>query len=221
MRPAGRPDRPVAPAPGRRHRLLRDEGGTTAGEGEAQGHAAECARALLRAHGIGAARLLAEQLGLSKDQYKVSFQSRLGRAKWLQPYTEPTLVQLAADGVKRVDVMCPGFSADCLETLEEITQRGLHLRREQVAVLAQQFAVAVIKAGKTQAFAQAACLRSRCPFRRIDLTCHFARIATISNEIDPFWADRESGGRNADISSWTTPWRSVRVHGEPSFKLPA
>lgn len=73
----------------------------------------------------------------------------------------------------------------CLETLEEITQGGLHLRREQVAVLAQQFAVAVIKAGKTQAFAQAACLRSRCPFRRIDLTCHNARIAAISNEIVP------------------------------------
>ncbi|GGC82584.1 ferrochelatase [Undibacterium terreum] len=66
------------------------------------------------------ARLLAEQLGLSKDQYIVSFQSRLGRAEWLQPYTAPTVQALAKQGVKRIDVVCPGFIADCLETLEEI-----------------------------------------------------------------------------------------------------
>ncbi|MFZ6847068.1 ferrochelatase [Undibacterium sp. RuRC25W] len=66
------------------------------------------------------ARLLAESLGLSKDQYLVTFQSRLGRAEWLQPYTAPTVKQLAKDGVKRIDVICPGFIADCLETLEEI-----------------------------------------------------------------------------------------------------
>jgi ferrochelatase len=66
------------------------------------------------------ARLLAEQLGLSKEQYKVTFQSRLGRAKWLQPYTEPTLIAMGKSGVKRVDVVCPAFTSDCLETLEEI-----------------------------------------------------------------------------------------------------
>ncbi|MES2106362.1 MAG: ferrochelatase [Pseudomonadota bacterium] len=66
------------------------------------------------------ARLLAEQLGLNKDQYIVSFQSRLGRAEWLQPYTAPTVQALAKQGVKRVDVVCPGFIADCLETLEEV-----------------------------------------------------------------------------------------------------
>lgn len=66
------------------------------------------------------ARLLAEALGLSKDQYIVTFQSRFGRAEWLQPYTEPTLEQLAKDGLKSVDVICPGFVSDCLETLEEI-----------------------------------------------------------------------------------------------------
>jgi ferrochelatase len=70
------------------------------------------------------ARLLAEQLGLGKDQYKVTFQSRLGRAKWLEPYTEPTLVALGQAGVKRVDVVCPGFTSDCLETLEEIDMEG-------------------------------------------------------------------------------------------------
>ena len=66
------------------------------------------------------ARLLAERLSLRADELIVSFQSRFGKAKWLQPYTEPTLIDLARQGVKRVDVMCPGFSADCLETLEEI-----------------------------------------------------------------------------------------------------
>ncbi len=70
------------------------------------------------------ARLLARSLELPDDAVMVTFQSRFGRAKWLQPYTEPTLCTLAAQGVKRVDVMCPGFVADCLETLEEISQEA-------------------------------------------------------------------------------------------------
>ncbi len=69
-------------------------------------------------------RLLAEQLGLRKDEYLVTFQSRFGKAEWLQPYTAPTLEQLARDGVGRVDVMCPGFTSDCLETLEEIAMEA-------------------------------------------------------------------------------------------------
>ncbi len=70
------------------------------------------------------ARLLAEGLGLKKDEWLVTFQSRFGKAKWLEPYTEPTLVALARQGVTRVDVMCPGFTSDCLETLEEIAQEA-------------------------------------------------------------------------------------------------
>lgn len=70
------------------------------------------------------ARLLADRLGLQKDQFKVTFQSRLGRAKWLEPYTEPALIALAQSGVTRVDVVCPGFTSDCLETLEEIAIEG-------------------------------------------------------------------------------------------------
>jgi protoporphyrin/coproporphyrin ferrochelatase len=66
------------------------------------------------------ARLLAERLGLKADEVLVTFQSRFGKARWLEPYTQPTLEALAASGVQRVDVMCPGFTADCLETLEEI-----------------------------------------------------------------------------------------------------
>ena len=70
------------------------------------------------------ARLLAERLGLHKDDYQLTFQSRFGKAKWLEPYTEPTLIALAKAGVGRVDVICPGFPADCLETLEEIAMEG-------------------------------------------------------------------------------------------------
>ncbi len=70
------------------------------------------------------ARLLAEQLGLPKDRYKVTFQSRFGKAKWLEPYTEPTLVAMAKAGTKSVDMICPGFTSDCLETLEEINMEA-------------------------------------------------------------------------------------------------
>lgn len=69
------------------------------------------------------ARLLAEQLGLAPGSWSVSFQSRLGRQPWLQPYTDIVLPQLAQRGVPRLDVICPGFAADCLETLEEVAIR--------------------------------------------------------------------------------------------------
>ena len=67
------------------------------------------------------ARLLANELGLTREQYRVTFQSRFGNSKWLQPYTEPTLIEMGRAGVRRVDVVCPGFTSDCLETLEEIS----------------------------------------------------------------------------------------------------
>lgn len=66
------------------------------------------------------AELLAAELNLPKDKWQLTFQSRFGAAEWLQPYTQPTLEQLGRAGVKCIDVMCPGFPADCLETLEEI-----------------------------------------------------------------------------------------------------
>jgi protoporphyrin/coproporphyrin ferrochelatase len=72
------------------------------------------------------ARLLAEELQLADAEWRLTFQSRFGYADWLQPYTEPTIVQLARDGMQRVDVVCPGFVCDCLETLEEI---GIAARR--------------------------------------------------------------------------------------------
>lgn len=70
------------------------------------------------------ARRLAAALGLADDQWRCTFQSRFGRAEWLQPYTAATLEQLGRDGVGRVDVACPGFVADCVETLEEIGIEG-------------------------------------------------------------------------------------------------
>ena len=66
------------------------------------------------------AQLLAQRLGLSEKQYRVTFQSRFGRTKWIRPYTAATLEQLAQQGLARVDLLCPGFVADCVETLEEI-----------------------------------------------------------------------------------------------------
>ena len=69
-------------------------------------------------------RLLAEALALNKNQYAVCFQSRFGKAKWLTPYTATTLAQLGKEQTQRVDVVCPGFVSDCLETLEEIAMEG-------------------------------------------------------------------------------------------------
>ena len=70
------------------------------------------------------ARLLAEALALSADAYQICFQSRFGRTEWLQPYTATTLAAFGKQGLQRVDVICPGFPADCLETLEEIAIEG-------------------------------------------------------------------------------------------------
>lgn len=69
-------------------------------------------------------RLLAESLQLGEDQWQLTFQSRLGPREWLQPYTDKTLEQMGKDGVKSVQVLCPGFSADCLETLEEVAMEN-------------------------------------------------------------------------------------------------
>ncbi len=82
------------------------------------------------------ARLLAQRLGLADDQYVISFQSRFGKAEWLQPYTSTTVRTLAHQGVRRVDVICPGFVADCLETLEEI---GMEVKRDFLQAGGREF----------------------------------------------------------------------------------
>jgi len=70
------------------------------------------------------ARLLRDELGWSDDRFKVSFQSRFGREPWLKPYTDETIEELAHAGVKHMAILAPGFSADCLETLEELNMEG-------------------------------------------------------------------------------------------------
>jgi len=69
-------------------------------------------------------RIIAEKLGLSDDEWMLTFQSRVGREPWLQPYTDKTLEKLGNSGVKTVQVVCPGFAVDCLETLEEIAMEN-------------------------------------------------------------------------------------------------
>ena len=70
------------------------------------------------------ARLIAEKLKLNEHEWMLTFQSRFGKAKWLQPYTDKTVKKLAGEGVSSIDVFCPGFSADCIETLEEIDMQN-------------------------------------------------------------------------------------------------
>lgn len=72
-------------------------------------------------------RLIVDTLGLSHDEWIMSFQSRVGPAQWLKPYTDKTLEKLPSEGIRQVDVVCPGFSVDCLETLEEIDQQNRKL----------------------------------------------------------------------------------------------
>ncbi len=102
---------------------------------------------------LATARLLGERLGLGEDGLTVSFQSRVGREAWLRPYTDELLLEWARQGIGRVQVLCPGFAADCLETLEEIAEQNaeaftaagggrleyipaLNARRDHIAALA-------------------------------------------------------------------------------------
>jgi len=75
------------------------------------------------------AKALAQRLELTPEQWVLSFQSRFGRAPWLRPYTDETLRSLAQQGTQQVDVICPGFSVDCLETLEEIAEENADIFR--------------------------------------------------------------------------------------------
>lgn len=77
-----------------------------------------------RAQCFATARKVAARLGLSEDRYVVTFQSRLGRAEWIKPYTDIEIPKLVQAGVKKIAVVCPSFVADCLETLEEIDIRA-------------------------------------------------------------------------------------------------
>jgi len=78
---------------------------------------------------LASAKAIATELGWNDARTLVTFQSRFGAQEWLKPYTDQTLEKLGSEGVGRVDVICPGFAADCLETLEEIAQAGRHTFR--------------------------------------------------------------------------------------------
>lgn len=75
-------------------------------------------------------RLIGEALGITKDEYQVAFQSRFGKQEWLKPYLAETLATLGKEKTERIDVVCPGFSSDCLETLEEIAMEGKEIFQE-------------------------------------------------------------------------------------------
>ncbi len=72
-------------------------------------------------------RLLAQELGLNEQQVMMTYQSQFGKEEWLQPYTDKTMQALPSQGVKKVDIVCPAFAVDCLETLEEISEENQHL----------------------------------------------------------------------------------------------
>jgi ferrochelatase len=80
---------------------------------------------------VASARAIVAQLGIDANAWQLCFQSRVGREPWLQPYTDETIVALAQSGVRRLDVVCPGFAVDCLETLEEIALRNADAFRAQ------------------------------------------------------------------------------------------
>ncbi len=85
---------------------------------------AEMRAVCYRGQCLATAKAFATKMGIPDGKWSVSFQSRLGRAKWIEPYTETRLDELAKAGVKKLLVMCPAFVADCIETLEEIGMRG-------------------------------------------------------------------------------------------------
>jgi len=137
------------------------------------------------------ARLLAEALGLTPAEYSVCFQSRFGRAEWLQPYTEPSLRQMAAAGVRRVEVFCPGFPADCLETLEEIAQEARD---------------AFIEAGG-ESFSYIDCLNDQPAF--------IAALADIAQEQLRGWPVARSAATAREVEAQRTRERAVAL-GAPS-----
>jgi ferrochelatase len=109
-----------------RHLHKRDASGQHCLKGEdcCQRAEGEVLAGCYRAQCLKTAEGLARHAGVTPGQWSLAFQSRLGRAKWIEPYTEAQLEQLASQGVKKLLVMCPAFVADCIETLEEIGDRG-------------------------------------------------------------------------------------------------
>ncbi len=118
----GLPERQIHKSdPSRRHCLIQTDCCASVGSVNGSCYRAQC---------FATSRALATALGLSRDAYSVSFQSRLGRTPWIKPYTDLVLPELASRGIRRLAVACPSFVADCLETLEEIGMRARTQWRE-------------------------------------------------------------------------------------------
>lgn len=96
----------------------------------------ECAPNCYKAQCYQTSALLAQELNLAKQQYTTSFQSRLGKTPWIKPYTDEVLISLAAQGVKKLTVVCPSFVTDCLETLEEI---GIRAKEQWMELGGEEF----------------------------------------------------------------------------------
>jgi len=103
--------------PGERHLLMSFHGLPQANVDRGDPYQRQCEQS---------ARLLADTLGLKEDDWSIGYQSRFGKQTWIQPYTSDVLQQLVARDIRKVDVVCPGFSADCLETLDEIKVEYRH-----------------------------------------------------------------------------------------------
>lgn len=108
----------------------------------------------------GSAEAIAGALGLAADEWEMVFQSRVGREPWLQPYTDERVTELARAGVRRLDVVCPGFAVDCLETLEEIAMRYRELFLESGGQRLDY--IPALNAGADHAGALAGLVRAHC-----------------------------------------------------------
>jgi protoporphyrin/coproporphyrin ferrochelatase len=132
-------------------------------------------------------RLLAEALSLRPEQYVVAFQSRFGRAEWLKPYTQDTVEALGRKKTRRIDVVCPGFVADCLETLEEI---------------AMENKAAFLSAGGGE-FHYIPCLN--------ESEAWIEALAAISQAHLQGWTDRDANQPRADADAATSRQRAMAL----------
>ena len=112
---------------GQRHLLMSFHGLPQANVDRGDPYQAQCEKT---------AKLLATSLGLDESDWSIGYQSRFGKQTWIQPYTSDVLHRLVARGIKAVDVVCPGFSSDCLETLDEIE---VEYRNEFIELGGEQF----------------------------------------------------------------------------------
>ncbi len=136
-------------------------------------------------------RLVAEELELSKDEYRTTFQSLFGKEEWIKPYTDATLKALPAEGIKSIQVICPGFSADCLETIEEIGEENREYFEEA--------------GGEKFGFIR--CLNDR--------EDHTHALADLVLQHTQGWVERDGFNKEADQKERTTVQKNAKQMGCP------